>query len=146
LNENQFGFLKKSSTSSAAASLVDEIVKRINNKRQTVALFLDLKNAFDCLDYRVMKDILFGLGLRGNVLKLFENYLSNRRQFVAIENERSNLLNVTQGIPQGSILGPLLFLIYVNDIFLLGLNCHIQLSHPIVTMQLWSMTLTVIPN
>ena len=79
-------------------------------------MFFDLQKAFDTVDYTILLYKLQNYGVRGIVLKWFRNYLSNRQQFVSIGDSKSNLHNVTCGVSQGSILGPLLFLLYINDI------------------------------
>jgi hypothetical protein len=127
LNENQFGFLKKSSTSSATTNLINEIVTRTNNKLKTACLFVDLRKAFDCLKYSTLGEILYNLGIQDQALQLIMSYLTNRQQYVVCGEVRSSLGQVIGGIPQGSVLGPLLFLVYINGIFSLKLNGFIQL-------------------
>ena len=81
-----------------------------------IALFMDLSKAFDTIDHDILLYKLNNYGIRGIVLSWLKSYLSNRQQFVSIDNVESSLLNIKCGVPQGSILGPLLFLIYINDI------------------------------
>ena len=77
-------------------------------------IYLDLSKAFDTLDHAILFDTLFQYGIRGNPLKLISIYLENRQQFVEFRNTKSNILQISTGVPQGSMLGPLLFLIYIN--------------------------------
>ena len=81
-----------------------------------VGIFLDLSKAFDCIDHDILLSKLYFYGIRGLVLDWFRSYLSNRKQFVTIRGCNSKLESISVGVPQGSILGPLLFLLYVNDL------------------------------
>ena len=92
-----------------------------------MGIFLDLQKAFDTVNYNVLLKKLELYGIRGIVLKWFSSYLSNRKQYTVLQNCESTLESVTCGVPQGSVLGPLLFLIYVNDIQYVVTNAKIKL-------------------
>ena len=116
LNDKQYGFRPKHSTYMAIAQLVDKIANAVEKNETTIGIFLDLSKAFDTIDHSILLHKLEHYGFRGIVLEWFKNYLSNRIQYVAFNNCTSDLGNITCGVPQGSILGPLLFILYVNDI------------------------------
>ena len=80
-----------------------------------VGVFLDLKKAFDTVDHQILLDKLYAHGLRNNIYEWFKSYLANRSQYVMYNNSKSETKHVTHGVPQGSILGPLLFILYIND-------------------------------
>ena len=114
--ESQYGFREGHSTEYASLELIDRIMNDIENRNISIAIFLDLSKAFDTLDHKILLHKLNYYGIKNTEYKWFSSYLENRTQYVEINNVKSNMLNITTGVPQGSILGPLLFLIYVNDI------------------------------
>ena len=116
LNEKQFGFRKKHSTYMAIIELVDKVTSAVEKNESTLGIFLDLSKAFDTIDHDILLYKLEYYGFRGIVLNWFKSYLENRKQFVRYQSCDSEYKNIKCGVPQGSILGPLLFILYVNDI------------------------------
>ena len=113
---NQYGFRKNHSTELAAIEFVDRVSQSMIKDENPFSIFIDLSKAFDTLDHKILLHKLEHLGIKGNKLEWFKNYLTGRFQYVDIDGVQSKTLPITTGVPQGSILGPTLFLIYINDI------------------------------
>ena len=116
LTPAQFGFRKKFSTDFAITKLLDKVVHSLSEKNHIIALFMDLSKAFDTIDHNILLRKLYNYGIRGVAWSWIKSYLSNRQQYVLIDDVKSPISFINCGVPQGSILGPLLFLIYINDI------------------------------
>ena len=116
LYDHQYGFRKGRSTQQAIITLVDKITKSQDIGDIVITLLIDLKKAFDTIDHRILLRKLYSYGIRGSMLKWMESYLTDRSQYVVIDGKVSQTRGIKCGVPQGSILGPLLFIISVNDI------------------------------
>ena len=100
----------------AIMQLIDNINNSFKKNHFTLGVFIDLSKAFDIVDHYILIAKLKQYGIQGNNIRWFESYLSDQKQYIAYNNKSTSFKDITCGVPQGSILGPLLFLIYVNDL------------------------------
>ena len=116
LSECQYGFRNSRSTYMALMDLIENICESIDKKKYVMGIFIDLKKAFDTIDHNILLNKLFHYGIRGISNDWIKSYLENRKQFVQYDDAISDCKEILCGVPQGSILGPKLFILYINDI------------------------------
>ena len=117
LADVQYGFRNNKSTSDAVLTFTQDCYAAFNNKKILLSIFLDFSKAFDTVDHEILLKKLHCYGFRGNIQSWFRSYLEGRLQYVDILGVRSARLQITIGVQQGSLLGPLPFLLHINDFY-----------------------------
>ena len=142
LFDGQYGFRDKHSTELAPSELIDRLRNEIDNKKVPLSIFLDLSKAFDTLDHDILLLKLEYYGVKSTSLKWFASYLRGRSQYVDYDGLHSSVRSIKSGVPQGWILGPLLFIIYMNDINISSqkLNFILYVDDTTLTFPLCSFT------
>ena len=125
LQSQQSDFRPTHSTITASSLVVNDIVNCLDSRQHCAALFVDLSKAFDTVDHNILLSKLSSIGLDKHSVRWFSNYLSGRKHSVVVDNMRSSSLSVSKGVPQGSISGPTLFTLYINNIFFPNEHCII---------------------
>lgn len=138
LSENQFGFKCGLGTSDAVYEFTKLVTENLDKNRKCLAVFLDLAKAFDTVPHNLLLEVLNNYGVRGSVLDVFASYLGGRKQRVKIDNTLSEAQDVKIGVPQGTVLGPILFIAYINSLTNMNINNGSLISYADDTVAIFS--------
>ena len=116
MSHGLYGFRSKHSTQHAVLDIVNTILQNMDNGKFSCGVFIDLKKAFDTVNHEILLAKLENYGIRGVINSWFRSYLTDRKQTTEVNNVVSEAETTLRGVPQGSVLGPLLFLLCINDI------------------------------
>ena len=120
---NHFGFLNNSNTSDAIIEFLDYFYSSLDTKQSTIAVYLDFLKAFDTVNHNILMSKLLHNGIRGVMQSCYKSNFRNRKQYVSIKNCSSSTSNIPLDVPQGCALGPVIFLLYINDTYRSSNKC-----------------------
>jgi hypothetical protein len=144
LSNSQYGFRKEHSTIHPLTKFLNYITRAFNDREHCVAIFCDLRKAFDTVDHSILLTKLHNIGIQGQELKWFKNYLLGRKQFVVVNGKSSTLREILLGVPQGSILGPLFTFRGFIDFYIYTIQSMINQYRALVTYMLIFIHITIV--
>ena len=142
----QFGFRKNHSTSMALLEFVDECYVNLDKNNIILGIYFNFQKAFDTVNHDILLNKLYNYGIRGIMFNWIKNYLYNRKQYTVVNNVSSDVETINCGVPQGSVLGPLLFLVYINDISNVVTDSKLKLFADDTNLFIFGKNLTDVEN